>query len=119
MITTTNGETFTDFDHQALARLVYKRFGRDKEAFCAAWRRMLQNNAEDTEILRLFREDGHQRRLLEQDIRRHGTVEVRDIKLELLDDRSCEILRRHLQRVERRGEQAGQRKQFRQPWRRP
>ena len=116
-ITTTNGERFTDEEHAALARLMFKRFGKEEGPFCNAWRRMLQNNSENADIMRLTRESRPQERAwLEQDIRREGTAEVRDLKLELLDVRSCEILRRHLKRVADKGERDGVRKMRHQPW---
>jgi hypothetical protein len=43
-VTTTNGEIFTAVEHVDLARLIHKRFGRDIESACAAWRRLLENN---------------------------------------------------------------------------
>lgn len=43
MTTTTAGTEFSSTEAIDLARLVYKRFGNDMEAACAAWRRMLQN----------------------------------------------------------------------------
>lgn len=43
-ITTTAGESFTWEEHKALARLVYKRFGRNLDAACLAWRRLLENS---------------------------------------------------------------------------
>jgi len=43
-ITTTAKETFTGADSALMAFMVYKRFGRDTDAACAAWRRMLQNS---------------------------------------------------------------------------
>jgi len=42
-ITTTCGEKFTPEEHQILAFLVYKRWGRDMEAAACAWRRLFQN----------------------------------------------------------------------------
>jgi len=44
MITTTNGESFSLDEHKKLARLVYKRWGRDLEAATVAWRRLFQNS---------------------------------------------------------------------------
>lgn len=44
MIITTNGETFSLDEHKQLARLVYKRWGRDLEAAASAWRRLFQNS---------------------------------------------------------------------------
>jgi len=45
MTTTTNGDTFTNSEQCDMARLIFKRFGRDPEEAAAAWRRLLQNNA--------------------------------------------------------------------------
>jgi len=42
MITTTSGEMFTAEEVHALARLVYKRFGKNDDAFVAAWGRLHQ-----------------------------------------------------------------------------
>lgn len=53
MTTTTNGERFTDDEHRQMAKIIYKRFGRDEESFCSAWRRLLQNNAENSYIMKL------------------------------------------------------------------
>ena len=119
MTTTTSGERFTDTDHAALARLLYKRFGRDEESFCAAWRRMLQNNAENAHIMKLLREFRPQeRQYLKADLLRGGAGEVREFREDLLDVRSCEVLRRHLRRTKTAAEQDGRRKAIRQPWRR-
>jgi len=43
-IATTNREVFTSAESVDLARLIFKRFGRDLEAATAAWRRLLQNS---------------------------------------------------------------------------
>lgn len=40
-------------EHVALARLIFKRFGKDSSAAAAAWRRMLGNNATVAEFMRL------------------------------------------------------------------
>lgn len=53
-ITTTARETFTDEDTRAMARLVFKRFGRDIGAATAAWRRMLQNSATESDFAKLL-----------------------------------------------------------------
>ena len=55
-ITTTAGETFTGDESRMLARLLFKRWGRDPAAFCSAWRRLFENNAPDAEILKLLNE---------------------------------------------------------------
>jgi hypothetical protein len=109
-ITTTSGKRFDSEDHRALARLMFKRFGEDKEAFCAAWRRMLQNNAEDREILHLLkmspaRDQDEVRRTL----MRHGNADARLIRVEYLDATSCRILNMLVPRVKQDGERAGQR----------
>jgi hypothetical protein len=54
------GETFTLDESRELARLVHKRFGRDLPAATAAWRRLLQNSATETDFKRLV--DGQQLR---------------------------------------------------------
>ena len=43
-VTTTNKEVFSVDESAELARLVFKRFGRDEEVATAAWRRMLGNS---------------------------------------------------------------------------
>jgi hypothetical protein len=43
-VTTTAGETFTNVEHVDLARLIFKRFGKDPEEATNAWRRMLGNS---------------------------------------------------------------------------
>ncbi len=111
MIRTTNGEPFTDTDHAALARLMYKRFGRDEESFCSAWRRMLQNSAENRDIMALLREGRSQERVyLRSDLHRGAAAEMRDFRADLLDVYSCEILRRHLRRVKTAAEREGRRR---------
>jgi len=52
-ITTTDGTPFTPADSADLARLVYKRFGRDPDAATAAWRRMLGNSCEVSDFMAL------------------------------------------------------------------
>ena len=49
-IITTAGEQFTEADHKALVLLIHKRFGCSDTATYAAWRRLLQNDAEDAVI---------------------------------------------------------------------
>ena len=118
-IRTTNGEQFSDAEHRALARLMFKRFGRNEESFCMAWRRMLQNSADNADIMKLVGESRPQERAyLKADLMRNGTAEVRQFQAELLDTTSCEILRRHLQRVQSKGESDGRRRAITQPWRR-
>lgn len=52
-VTTTKGEKFTHEDHMDLAALIFRRWGRDPAAFCVAWRRLFQNDAPDSEIMKL------------------------------------------------------------------
>lgn len=52
-ITTTAGERFTVAEHANMARLVFKRFGRDEEAAAAAWRRLLQNSCPVADFMEL------------------------------------------------------------------
>jgi hypothetical protein len=49
-ITTTSGETFSMNDHARMAWLIHLRFGRNISAGAAAWRRMLQNSATDSDF---------------------------------------------------------------------
>lgn len=44
-IITTAGENFSHAEQIDLARLIWKRFGREPEAAHAAWQRMLQNGS--------------------------------------------------------------------------
>ncbi len=46
-VRTTAGETFSDAETRALAKLVYKRFGNELSVATAAWRRMLQNSTDE------------------------------------------------------------------------
>ena len=114
-ITTTDGEAFSRNEHRALARLMFKRFGRDKPAFCAAWRRMLQNNAEDHQILQLVGFDPrHDQETLRGVLLRNGYADAKHIQVNLLDETSCRILHRRILhrlicKVKQDGEQAGQR----------
>lgn len=66
MTTTTNGETFTREEHIDLARLIYKRFGRDSEAACAAWRRLLENQCPVTDFMALVANPMHTHHCCEQ-----------------------------------------------------
>lgn len=50
IITTTAREPFTGADSALMAYTIYKRFGRDTETACAAWRRMLQNSTPLTDF---------------------------------------------------------------------
>lgn len=43
-ITTTNKEAFTMAESADMARLIFKRFGRNPEAATEAWRRLLEND---------------------------------------------------------------------------
>ena len=52
-IITTAGHPFTWAEHVELARLIYKRFGKDSSAAAAAWRRMLENTATVGDFMRL------------------------------------------------------------------
>lgn len=52
-VTTTARETFTHEDSADLAWLVYRRFGRDAAAATAAWNRLLQNNCDEAQFMRL------------------------------------------------------------------
>ena len=111
-ITTTNGERFTDTDQRALAQLMFKRFGRDPESFCAAWRRMLGNNAPDNDILKLALKNASEevnRTELRREIVRDGYADAREVRVDLLDRNSCAILRRFLAKLRRDGERRGQR----------
>ena len=53
-IRTTAGETFTKSESQEMARLIYKRFGKELSAAAAAWRRLLQNNCSDHQFASLL-----------------------------------------------------------------
>ena len=53
-IYTAAGERFTERDTHALASLVFKRFGNDLGAAAGAWRRMLQNTANDRDFEKLL-----------------------------------------------------------------
>ncbi len=93
-VTTTNGQRFEDYEHRALARLVFKRFGNDKESFCAAWRRMLQNDAPDEDILKLLQNHDPRAKVdLDGDLAR-ATGRRYVIRTDLLDSDSCLSIRR-------------------------
>ena len=53
-ITTTSGETFTLAEHRDLARLVFKRFGRNAEAAAEAWQRLMENSTSVSEFMDLI-----------------------------------------------------------------
>ena len=55
-VTTTARETFTTEETRQMARLVYKRFGRDLAVATLAWRRMLQNSATESDFARMVAE---------------------------------------------------------------
>ena len=55
-ITTTCGEEFTWEDSQSMARLVFRRWGRDKEAALCAWRRLMQNSTDMSGFIELLGE---------------------------------------------------------------
>jgi hypothetical protein len=50
---TTAREPFTGHESRAMARLVFKRFGRDIEAATAAWRRLLGSSCSTADFERL------------------------------------------------------------------
>jgi len=52
-ITTTAGEPFTHEESCELARIIYKRWGRDPKAAAVAWRRLLQNSCTDIQFMAL------------------------------------------------------------------
>jgi hypothetical protein len=52
-ITTTNGESFTDQEHAEMARLIYKRFGRDPKSATKAWQRLMENNCTEQQFMEL------------------------------------------------------------------
>jgi hypothetical protein len=52
-------ETFTTAESTDLARLVFKRFGRDPETAAAAWRRLLQNGCTVDDFLDLVHSPVH------------------------------------------------------------
>jgi hypothetical protein len=116
-ITTTSGKRFTQQEHGALAALIHKRFGDDDAAFCVAWRRLMQNTAEDSEILKLLPpSNGREARYLKDDLMREGVIETRDFQAGLLDTKSCQILRRHLQRLRDKADQKARSLVRKQPW---
>lgn len=112
---------FTGLEINALARLVYKRFGKDDDAFVAAWARMHQQVTPDRAAILALLKDGRaqERRYLKDDLMRDGVMEMRSFRADLLDVHSCEVLRRHLCRIKSSAEQMGRRRQAQQPWRRP
>lgn len=56
---TTAGEVFGADDARALARLVFKRFGRDVAVAAAAWRRLLGNGCTDGQFAALVGDDAN------------------------------------------------------------
>lgn len=52
-VTTTYGEVFTAREHQLMACMIYKRFGRDSEVAAAAWRRLLGNSCTESAFMEL------------------------------------------------------------------
>jgi hypothetical protein len=54
-IKTTAGEDFTTGQTAMLARLVWLRFGRDRDAATAAWNRLLGNQCSTAEFMALFK----------------------------------------------------------------
>lgn len=57
-VKTTAGEIFTGEDHRQLARMVYKRFGRNAGAAASAWRRMFENNCTEKMFMMLVMHRG-------------------------------------------------------------
>ena len=58
-VRTTNKEVFTSNEHYDLARLIYKRFGRNPESAAKAWSRMLENNCTVDEYMALVNAPTH------------------------------------------------------------
>lgn len=56
-IATKKGHQFEDHESDALARLVYRRFGENLAEAAAAWRRLLNNNCSDRGFRNLLRLD--------------------------------------------------------------
>ena len=52
-VNTVAQERFSGQETVQLAALIYKRFGRDKEAAAAAWRRLLGNTCSDAQFLEI------------------------------------------------------------------
>jgi hypothetical protein len=50
-VRTTAGETFSGRESALLAVLIYRRFGRDKDAAAAAWRRLHENVCPDRNFM--------------------------------------------------------------------
>lgn len=55
-VTTTAKETFTADEHKQLARLVFKRFGKDLGAATVAWRRLFQNCTNEAQFAEMVGE---------------------------------------------------------------
>lgn len=53
-IITTDGSLFSIADHADLARLIFKRFGRDLTEASAAWSRMMQNQTTESDFFVLL-----------------------------------------------------------------
>lgn len=53
-VTTVRGEIFSYDDHKLMAALIFRRLGRHEQAFCNAWRLLLNNETEDSEIMKLI-----------------------------------------------------------------
>ena len=51
--TTTAGENFSYGETCVLASLIYKRFGNRPEAAAFAWRRLMQNDASESDFMNL------------------------------------------------------------------
>ncbi len=56
---TTNRETFTVGESVDMARLVYKRFGRDSKAASSAWARLMQSTPDEEGYLLLVFSGDH------------------------------------------------------------
>lgn len=56
-VITTCGEVFTYKEHREMARLVFRRWGRDTAAALCAWRRLMQNGCELEQFLDLLGRD--------------------------------------------------------------
>ena len=53
MIKTISGATFSEKQSQALAHLIFLRFGRNKFDATLAWRRLLDNNCSVSSFMKL------------------------------------------------------------------
>ncbi len=52
-VTTTSGKPFTMTQHAELARLVFLRFGENATAATEAWRRMMENDCNESDFMEL------------------------------------------------------------------